>query len=45
MPGEVQQAKEKFRVELVRLSKKITEQKEGRAPDLSMVPPHKMGRR
>lgn len=42
---EEHEAREKFRTTLVREGKKITEQREGRGPDLSAIPPHLMHRR
>jgi hypothetical protein len=38
-------AREKFRTNLVRVSKRVSEQKEGIGEDLSMVPPHLMHKR
>jgi hypothetical protein len=39
------EARERFRTNLVRLSKQVTEQKAGNGPDLSMIPPHLMHKR
>ncbi len=39
------QAREKFRTELVRVGKQVTDQQEGKGPDLSMIPPHLLGKR
>lgn len=39
------EAREKFRTELVRVGKQVTDHKEGKGPDLSMVPPHLLGKR
>lgn len=42
---EEHEARENFRTSLVRLGKQVTDQQEGRGPDLSMVPPHLVGKR
>ncbi len=38
-------AREAFRTNLVRVGKRVTEQKEGKGEDLSMIPPHLMHKR
>jgi hypothetical protein len=42
---EEKEHRERFRTELVRLSKRVTGQQEGTGPDLSMIPPHLLNRR